>query len=52
MLLGRDLVFYTASVRLVNAGVFLLAGALVAATTVLVRRARPEERAGTVVSSD
>jgi cytochrome c oxidase assembly protein subunit 15 len=52
MLLGRDLVFYTASVRLANAGVFLLAGALVATATVLVRRARPEERAGTVVSSD
>jgi len=52
MLLGRDLVFYTASVRLANAGVFLLAGALVAATAVLVRRVRPGERAGTVVSSD
>jgi cytochrome c oxidase assembly protein subunit 15 len=52
MLLGRDLVFYTASVRLANAGVFLLAGALVATSTVLVGRARPDGRTGTVVSSD
>ena len=51
-LLGRDLVFYTPTVRLVNAAVFLLAGALVAATAVLVSRARPDGRAGSVVSSD
>jgi len=52
MLLGRDLVFYTSTVRLLNAAVFLIAGVLVAAVTVLVGRARPEDRAGPTVSSD
>jgi cytochrome c oxidase assembly protein subunit 15 len=52
MLLGRDLVFYTPTVRVVNAATFLLAVALVATTAVLARRARPEGRTGPVVSSD
>jgi cytochrome c oxidase assembly protein subunit 15 len=52
MLLGRDLVFYTPTVRVVNAATFLLAGALVVAVTVLAQRVRTDERAGPVVSSD
>ena len=43
MLLGRDLVFYTSAVRLVNAGTFLVAGTLVAVAAVLVRRARTDD---------
>jgi cytochrome c oxidase assembly protein subunit 15 len=52
MLLGRDLVFYTSTVRVVNASVFLLAAALVVGAAVLARRARGDERTGAVVSSD
>jgi cytochrome c oxidase assembly protein subunit 15 len=48
MLLGRDLVFYTPTVRLVNAAAFLLAGAIVVAVAVLTRRARPDDRIGSV----
>ncbi|AZH26495.1 COX15/CtaA family protein [Haloplanus aerogenes] len=50
MLLGRDLVFYTSTVRLVNAAAFLLAGAIVAAVAVLTRRARADGRVGSTVS--
>jgi cytochrome c oxidase assembly protein subunit 15 len=46
MLLGRDLVFYTPTVRAVNAAAFLLAGALVVGTVVLAGRARGGERTG------
>jgi len=49
MLLGRDLVFYTPTVRAVNAFAFLFAGVAVVAVTVLARRARPG-RAGSVTS--
>jgi len=52
MLLGRDLVFYTPTVRIVNAAAFLLAGALVVAAAVLARRAGADGRAGSLVSSD
>ncbi|MFB6123636.1 MAG: heme A synthase [Haloferacaceae archaeon] len=38
MLLGRDLVYYTPTVRLVNAGLFVLAGVALAAATWLVGR--------------
>jgi cytochrome c oxidase assembly protein subunit 15 len=48
MLLGRDLVFYTSTVRLVNGAAFLLAGAIVATVAVLARRARPDDRLGSV----
>ncbi|MFB6195356.1 MAG: heme A synthase [Haloplanus sp.] len=50
MLLGRDLVFYTPTVRLVNAAAFLLAGAAIVAATVLARRARTDDRVGSVAS--
>ncbi|MEF8856815.1 MAG: COX15/CtaA family protein [Haloplanus sp.] len=50
MLLGRDLVFYTPAVRLVNGAAFLLAGAIVAAVAVLARRARTDDRLGSVAS--
>jgi cytochrome c oxidase assembly protein subunit 15 len=49
MLLGRDLVFYTGTVRLVNAAAFLLAVVAVVAATVLTRRARTSGRTGSVV---
>jgi cytochrome c oxidase assembly protein subunit 15 len=52
MLLGRDLVFYTPTVRVVNASFFLLAAALVVGAAVLAGRARGDERTGPVVSSD
>jgi cytochrome c oxidase assembly protein subunit 15 len=45
MLLGRDLVFYTATVRLANAGAFLLSGAVVALAALLARRARADDGA-------
>jgi len=48
MLLGRDLVFYTPTVRLVNAAAFLLAGAILVAVVVLARRARSDDRVGSV----
>jgi len=48
MLLGRDLVFYTPTVRLVNGATFLLAGAIVAAVAVFARRARADDRLGSV----
>jgi cytochrome c oxidase assembly protein subunit 15 len=38
MLLGRDLVFYTPTVRLVNAALFLLAGTAIVAAVVLLGR--------------
>jgi len=50
MLLGRDLVFYTSTVRLVNAAAFLLTGAIVVAVAVLARRARADGRVGSVAS--
>jgi len=49
LLLGRDLVFYTPTVRLFNAVVFLLAGTIVVAVALLTRRARSDGRAGPVV---
>ena len=48
MLLGRDLVFYTPTVRLVNGATFLLAGAIVATVAVFARRARADDRLGSV----
>jgi cytochrome c oxidase assembly protein subunit 15 len=52
MLLGRDLVFYTPTVRLVNAAFFVLAGAVVLAATLVARRARRDDRPGVASSSD
>ena len=52
MLLGRDLVFYTSTVRVVNASVFLLAAALVVGAAVLAGRARGGDRTGVTVTSD
>ncbi|GAB6861878.1 heme A synthase [Haloplanus litoreus] len=52
MLLGRDLVFYTPTVRLVNAAFFLLAGTAVLAATLLARRARRNDRPGLASSID
>ena len=52
MLLGRDLVFYTPTVRLVNAACFVLAGAAVLAATLVARRARRDDRPGFASSSD
>ena len=49
MLLGRDLVFYTPTVRLVNAAAFLLAAGAILAATALARRARAGGRTGPVV---
>jgi cytochrome c oxidase assembly protein subunit 15 len=43
MLLGRDLVFYTSTVRLVNAGAFLVSGTVIAIAAVLARRARGDD---------
>ncbi|WP_338738224.1 COX15/CtaA family protein [Haloplanus salilacus] len=43
MLLGRDLVFYTSTVRLVNAGAFLVSGVVIALAAVLARRARSDD---------
>jgi cytochrome c oxidase assembly protein subunit 15 len=43
LFLGRDLVFYTQTVRLVNAGVFLLSGTVIAVGAVLARRARADD---------
>jgi cytochrome c oxidase assembly protein subunit 15 len=51
MLLGRDLVFYTPTVRLLNAASFVLAGAAVLAATLLVRRVRPDGRVGSAPPS-
>jgi cytochrome c oxidase assembly protein subunit 15 len=48
MLLGRDLVFYTSTVRLVNAAAFLFSVAAVVAATVLARRARTGGHTGSV----
>ncbi|MFB6255396.1 MAG: COX15/CtaA family protein [Haloplanus sp.] len=50
MLLGRDLVFYTPVVRVVNASLFLLAAALVVSAAVLVGRARGGNRTGVAAS--
>ncbi|WP_251342744.1 COX15/CtaA family protein [Haloplanus halophilus] len=50
MLLGRDLVFYTPTVRVVNAALFVLAVVAVVAATLLARRARSDGRTGSVVS--
>ncbi|WP_435068797.1 COX15/CtaA family protein [Haloplanus sp. C73] len=49
MLLGRDLVFYTPTVRVVNALAFLLAGVSIVAVIALVRRT-PPSRSGSVAS--
>jgi len=43
MLLGRDLVFYTSTVRLVNAAAFLFSGVVIAVAAVLARRARSDD---------
>ncbi|WP_248896865.1 COX15/CtaA family protein [Haloplanus halobius] len=49
MLLGRDLVFYTPTVRLFNAAVFLLAGGAVVVASVLSRRAHTDGTTGSTV---
>jgi len=51
MLLGRDLVFYTSTVRLLNVACFALAGAAVVVAALLTRRARPDGRTGAVTST-
>ncbi|WP_251328349.1 COX15/CtaA family protein [Haloplanus pelagicus] len=50
MLLGRDLVFYTPTVRVVNAALFVLSAAVVVVAALLARRARNDGRTGSVVS--
>ncbi|QGX96204.1 cytochrome oxidase assembly protein [Haloplanus rallus] len=51
MLLGRDLVFYTSTVRLINAACFALAAGTVLAAALLARRARPDGPTGAVAST-
>jgi cytochrome c oxidase assembly protein subunit 15 len=51
MLLGRDLVFYTPTVRLLNAALFVAAGGAIVAAAALTRRGRLDGRTGMGLSS-
>lgn len=52
MLLGRDIVLYSSTARVVNLGLLVLAWGGLAAGYVLLRRSTPESRSGPVSESD